>query len=377
MAIDIIEVTTKALRKKFVRFGDELYRDNPYYVPVLFLDEMSYFDPEKNKNYEYCEDISYLAVREGTVVGRITGLINHAYNKKTGRKQVRFHHFDMIDDLEVSRALFHAIGIWGKDKGMDEFNGPIGMTDFDKQGMLMEGYDLMGMFITHYNYPYYIDHMKALGFYKDVDWVEYRVFVPQEIEPRIARIAELVSKKRGYRLLKFKNKKELKSHVVVAFDVYNEAFANLHGVVPLNPNQVQMYIDQYIGMLNLRYVQLVLNSEGETIGFAALVPSLSEAVRKANGKLLPFGWYHILKAMKHPKVLDMFFVAVKPDYQGLGVNAMMMLDAMKCATEDKVIYAETGPELEDNLLVRGQWDNYEHQMVRRRRCYSRPIEELK
>jgi GNAT superfamily N-acetyltransferase len=376
MSIEIKEVTTLALRKEFIRFGDELYAGNPYYVPALVVDEMNYYDRSKNKNYVFCEDISYLAYQDGKVVGRITGLINHAYNEKKGLKQLRFHHFDMIDDVEVSKALLNAIAKWGQAKGMNEFNGPIGMTDFDKQGMLLDGYDLDSMMITIYNYPYYVEHMKTLGFVKDVDWREYRVYLPKEVDPRIARIAETVAKKRGFRLLKFKNKKEMMPYLVQAFEVYNQAFAPLHGVVELQMDQINMYIDQYIGMLNFRYIQLVVNDKDEVIGFAALVPSLSNAMRKAKGKLFPFGWYHVLKALKHPKILDMFFVAVKPEYQGMGVNALMMLDATRCANEDGVLFAETGPELEDNTLVQGQWDNYEHEIVRHRRCYSRPLEEL-
>ncbi|MCK9198691.1 MAG: hypothetical protein M0P49_03725 [Bacilli bacterium] len=374
--IEIKEVVGKKMLKEFIEFGNELYKDNDNYVYPLLFDEMNTFNPQKNPAYDYCKTILFLAYKEGKIVGRICGLINDAYNKKMNIKHLRFNHYDVIDDIEVSKALFNAIAKWGKSYGMEDFDGPITFTDLDKQGMLMEGFEYPGMFITNYNYPYYVKHMEKLGFSKDVDWVEYRVDLPTEIDKRIEKVAYTLTERYGFKLLKFKKFKDFEPYLYKAFDVYNEAFAPLHGVVEITKKQIDALVDTFLKLINFDYVCVALNNEDEVIGLSILAPSMNKAVNKAKGKLFPLGWFYILRNIKHFDVLDMYFVAIKPEYQSYGINSLMMLDATKTAIKDGVKYAETGPELENNLKIQSQWKNYDAKIIRKRRCWIRKIEEL-
>ncbi|MDD3384039.1 MAG: hypothetical protein PHX46_04450 [Bacilli bacterium] len=374
--IEIKEVIGKRMLKEFIEFGNELYKGNDNYVYPLLFDEMNTFNPQKNPAYDYCKTILFLAYKEGKIVGRICGLINDAYNKKMNIKHLRFNHYDVIDDIEVSKALFNAIAKWGKSYGMEDFDGPITFTDLDKQGMLMEGFEYPGMFITNYNYPYYVDHMQKLGFSKDVDWVEYKVDLPTKIDERIEKVASMLTNRYGFKLLKFKKFKDFEPYLYKAFDVYNEAFAPLHGVVEVTKKQIDALVNTFLKLINFDYVCVVLNNKDEVIGLSILAPSMNKAVNKAKGKLFPLGWYYILRNIKHFDVLDMYFVAIKPEYQSYGINSLMMLDATKMAIRDGVRYAETGPELEDNLKIQSQWKNFDAKIIRKRRCWIRKIEEL-
>jgi len=371
--IIIKEVKTKKDLNKFVRFPLSLYKDNENYIPALEADEKNMFNRENNAAYEYCESIEILAYRDDKIVGRLAGIINHKYNEKINSKHLRFTHFDVIDDLEVTKAMFEYIGKWGKEKGMTEFNGPIGFIDIDRQGMLIEGFDKIGMSITNYNYPYYVEHMEKLGFKKDVDWVEYLVSIPQNLDPRIEKVQSALLNRFGFKLLKFKNLKEIMPYIYKAFDVYNEAFYALHGTVFLTKRQIDNLIKQFAPAINFDYVPIIVDKNDNVVGFAILAPSIAKASRKAKGRMLPFGWYHLLKALKHNDTLEMYLVAVKPEYQGFGLNAILMHDVTKCAIKNGVKYAETGPELEENYKVRSQWDNYNAEIIRKRRCYVKEI----
>lgn len=367
--IIIKEVKTKKDLKQFVNFPIKLYKDNENYIPALQADEKNMFNRQKNYAYEYCESIEILAFKNNEVVGRLVGIINHKYNDKIKGKHLRFSHFDVIDDFEVTKAMFEYIGKWGKEKGMTEFNGPIGFTDLDRQGMLIEGFDKIGMSITNYNFPYYLDHMDKLGLKKDVDWVEYIVNMPQTIDPRIEKVNNALLKRFGFKLLKFKNLKGVMPYIYKAFDIYNEAFYALHGTVFLTKKQIDALIKQFAPAINFDYLPIIVDKDDNVVGFAILAPSIAKASRKAKGKMLPFGWYHLLKALKHNDTLEMYLVAIKPEYQGFGLNAILMSDITKCAMKNGVKYAETGPELEDNYKVRSQWENYDAQIIRKRRCY--------
>lgn len=372
-SITIKEVKTKRDLNKFIKFTDNLYKGNNCYVPQLHSDIRNTFNPKTNGAYEYCESLLILAYKDGKVAGRLGGIINHKYNEKMNCKHLRFTHFDVIDDIEVSKAMFDYIGKWGKEKGMTEFNGPLGFTDIDRQDLLIEGFERIGMMITFYNYPYYIEHMEKLGFEKEVDHVEYLVKIPEKVDERIEKIKNSVLKKFNLKLLKFDNFKDMMPYVYKAFKVYNEAFYELHGTVLLTDRQVQEIIDQFMSLVDPKYVPFVVDVNDDVVGFAVLAPSMAKACQKAKGKLFPFGFYHILKALKHNDTLDMYMVAVKKDYQGYGLNAIMMADITKCAIESGVKYAETGPELESNYKVRSQWDNYDAEIIRKRRCYIRKI----
>ena len=363
------------MTKQFIQFQNDLYKDNPYYVPTMMFDELNFFDKKKNASLNQCDYISFLAYKDEKIVGRICGIYNPVYNEKINEKHLRFTCFDVIDDVEVSKKLFEAIKKWGQEKyGLEKFNGPIGYTDLDRQGMLMEGFDQPGMVITNYNYPYYVKHMEELGFVKDVDWVEYKVMVPEEINPRLIKISDMLLKRRGYHLVTFKNKNEIKKRMYEIFDAYNEAFAPLHGVVPLTREHMDAYYKQYISLLDMKYIKVIEDENGKIIALGLLAPSLTKALQKNKGRLFPFGWIPLLHALKHPKVLDMYLIGVMPEYQGLGINAIIMVDVLKEAIKDGIVYAETGPELVDNEKVQAQWKGFDARIVRRRRCWMKNIE---
>ena len=371
--ITITEVKTAKDLNKFIKFADDLYKDNEFYVPQLHSDIKGTFDRSKNGAYEYCDYILILAYKDNKVVGRLAGIINYKYNEKVNEKHLRFSHFDVVDDVEVSKAMFEYIGEWGKNKGMDKFTGPLGFVDFDRHGLLLEGFDKMGMSITSYNYPYYIEHMEKLGFEKDVDNVEYMINVPEKVDPRIERVKDAVLKKFELKLKKFDKAKDIMPYIYDAFEVYNNAFYALHGTVMLTDKQVDQFIKQYIGLVDLKYVPIIVDKNDKVVGFAVLVPSLAKATKKAKGKMFPFGWYHLLKALKKNDTLEMYLIAIKPEYQGYGLNSILLHDVTKCAIEDGIKYAETGPELEHNHKVRSQWKNYDSELIRKRRCYVRNI----
>lgn len=367
--ITIREVTTRKDLKKFVEFPIGLYKDCPYYVPPMSNDEMDNFTKEKNPAYEFCETKLFLAYKDNKIVGRVAGLISHAYIKKVNQQVMRFTRFDVIDDLEVSRALMDQVKAWAIERHMDHIIGPIGFTDIDKEGMLVGGFDEMNLSLTIYNYEYYNRHLEALGFEKDVDWVEYQVRLPKELDPRMTKLADIVEKRYGFHRIIVKNRKELYPLAQQAFVVINEAFAKLYGVVPLTDAIINKAVNEYVPLVNLDYVMIIANKKEEVIGFGLCLPSIAQALKKSYGHLFPFGIFRMLHALKHSKILEMYFIAVKPEYQNMGVNAVIITEMVKAAIKNKIEWAETGPELELNQQVQDQWKSFNARHHRRRRCY--------
>lgn len=374
MSIVVKEVVSKKDLKKWVDFPNKLYRKNKYYVPFLFNDEMDTFNKEKNPAYDFCQTKLFLAYKDNKIVGRIAGLINHAYNNKWDKNAIRFTRFDFIDDEEVSKALFDEVVKWGKENNYTEIMGPIGFTDMDHEGMLVEGFEELNMSITFYNHPYYLKHMEKLGLLKDADWVEYQITVPNELDPRIERISKRVLDRNGFELVTYKDRKLLYNEAFEAFKIIDVAFSKLYGTVPLTEKVIRKAIDDYIPLVNLDYICSIKNKEGRIIGFGILVPSIAKALKKSNGRLLPFGIFRLLKALKGKnEVLEMFFVAVDPNYQNTGIPAAMMNELLKVCIKNKVKYCETGPELEMNLDVQGMWKSFEKRQHKRRRCFIKEI----
>lgn len=373
--IVVKEVKTKKDLKKFVSFPLKLYKNNKNFTPPLIGDDEKDFT-NKNPSYKTCRSKQFLAYKDDKIVGRICGLVNVPADKKFNTKRLRFRHFDVIDDIEVSKALFKAVVEYAKSEGLNEIEGPNGFSDMDKEGMLIEGFDESNLFFTYYNAPYYQKHMELLGLKKQVDWVEYRITLPTEIDPRLERISQMVQRK-GYKILHFKNHKEVNPYIQRAFKVYNQAFAPLYGTVELDEELVDYYMGSFLPLLNLDYISIVEDSRGEIAGFAVVVPSLSKATKACKGKLLPFGWAHLLHALNHNDTVDMLMIAIRPEYQGLGINAVLMQEILKTCIKHGIKYAETGPELELNTLVQGQWSRFEHQLVRRRRLFISSLDDLK
>lgn len=375
MNVIIKEVVGKKDLKIWADFPNKLYKKVPAYVPFLLNDEMDTFTKEKNPAYDFCETKLFLAYIDKKVVGRIGALINHAYNKKWNKNAIRFTRFDFIDNFEVSSALFNEVIKWAKERGLTEAMGPIGFTDLDHEGMLVEGFDELNMSITFYNFPYYIEHMERLGLRKDVDWVEYQINVPTEMDPRVERISEHLIKRNGYELVTYTDRKVLLQDAYVAFKVIDEAFSVLYGTVPLTDRVIDKSIKDYIPLVNLKYICSVKDQQGQIIGFGVLVPSIAKALKKCNGRMVR-GIFRLLKALKGKNdTLEMFFIGITEEHQKKGVPAIIMNQIIKVCIENGVKICETGPELETNQNVQSMWKTFDARKHKRRRCWIKEIGE--
>lgn len=377
MSVEIKKVTTKSELKRFIRFNYEFYKDNPYSVPDLYDDMLNTFSPKKNAAFEFCEADYFLALRDGKIVGRVAAIINRRANETWNRKTVRFGWIDFIDDMEVSTALIDTVKQWGKERGMTEIEGPLGFTDMDAEGMLVEGFDQLSTMATIYNYPYYPQHMERLGLSKSADWVEMKIYVPDAIPEKHRRISDIIAKRYNLHIRKLKSKKEVRQSGVAhdIFRLINDAYTPLFGYSRMTERQIDQYVKMYVSVLDLRMVSIVENEQNEIVAVGISMASLSRALQKAKGRLLPFGWYHLLKALmwKRPKVLDLLLVAVRPDYQGKGVNALLFTDLIPVYKELGFEYAESNPELEMNEKVQNQWQYFKTEQHKRRRCFKADI----
>ena len=377
MSVEIRKVSSAVELKKFIRFNYEFYKNCPYSVPDLYDDMQSTFSREKNPAFEFCEAEYFLAYRNGEIVGRVAAIINKRANETWQRRVVRFGWIDFIDDAEVSCALLEAVKAWGKERGMEEMEGPLGFTDLDAEGMLIEGFDQLSTMATIYNYPYYPQHMERLGLEKSADWVEMKIYIPEAIPEKHLRISDLVQRKYGLRIRKVKSRKEIMESGLGRriFELVNEAYAPLFGFSRMSDQQIDNYVKMYVPVLDLRMVTLVENAEGELVAAGISMPSLSKALQKAKGRLWPFGWFHLLRALfwKRPEVLDLLLVAVRPDYQGKGANALLFTDLIPVYQKLGYKYAESNPELEENDKVQNQWQYFQVEQHKRRRCYKTSI----
>ncbi len=376
MAVEIREITpTKSNLKKYTKFGIDLYKGNDYYVPPLIMDDVETLSPDKNPAFDYCKAKSWMAYRDGKPVGRITGIINTVVNERTGKRDLRFGFLDFIDDKEVVDALFDALAEWGRSQGLTSMVGPMGFSDMDHEGMLTEGCEELGTMATIYNYPYYPQHMERMGFHKDAEWVEYRMTVPDKIPEKMLRVAEIVKKKYGVRTIKYTSAKKIKEEYGMAlFELINEAYDQLYGYSPLSQRQIEYYIDIYLPILRLENVCLIVDSNDKLIGVGISIPSMSRALQKGRGRLLPTGWIHLLKAMyMHNDVVDLLLVAIKPEYQSKGVNALLFADLLPVYIKNGYRWAESNPELADNENVQLQWQYFERRQHRRRAAFRKDI----
>lgn len=376
MAVEIREITpTKSNLKKYTKFGIDLYKGNDYYVPPLIMDDVETLSPDKNPAFDYCKAKSWMAYRDGKPLGRITGIINTVVNERTGKRDLRFGFLDFIDDKEVVDALFDALAEWGRSQGLTSMVGPMGFSDMDHEGMLTEGFEELGTMATIYNYPYYPQHMERMGFHKDAEWVEYRMTVPDKIPEKMLRVAEIVKKKYGVRTIKYTSAKKIKEEYGMAlFELINEAYDQLYGYSPLSQRQIEYYIDIYLPILRLENVCLIVDSNDKLIGVGISIPSMSRALQKGRGRLLPTRWIHLLKAMyMHNDVVDLLLVAIKPEYQSKGVNALLFADLLPVYIKNGYRWAESNPELADNENVQLQWQYFERRQHRRRAAFRKDI----
>lgn len=378
--VRVIPVTTRQEMNDFVHVVDDIYRACPQYVPDLERDVVNNFLPDKNPGLEFSDVQPFVAYRAQEAVGRIVGIVNRRANEKWKTRNARFYMIEFVDDLEVSAAMIAAVSQWGRAKGMDKLQGPLGITDFDKEGMLVEDFHLTGTMNTIYNPDYYPRHLETLGFQKEVDWVQIRISVPQEVPARYARVAQYAREQMGLRVIKLTNHDIVKGgYGQKIFHLLNEAYTPIFGFSQLSQQQADNFVDKYIMLIDKQLIPVVINDQQEVVGVAVTMGCLSQALRKANGRLWPTGWFHVLRAMKwrQEESAEMLLIAVRPDYQGMGVNALVFDDLIPIYNKYGFRWAETGPQLEDNVRELSQWKPLHPEMVKRRRCYYKEIKDEK
>lgn len=368
-------VTTKQEMNVFVKFPNQLYAGCAEYVPDLDSDVKDFFCKEKNAGLYFSTVQPFLAYKDGKVAGRIAGIVNTHANEKWNTKNVRFSYFDIIDDINVSSALLDAVAEWGKNLGMDTIIGPMGITDFDKEGMLVDDFDQLGSMNTIYNYAYYPQHMEKLGFEKEVDWIQIRFAIPEELPSRYLRVAKLSREKFGLHVRVLTDKEITDGYGRTIFNLLNDAYSPLFGYTPLSTAQIDEYVDKYLKLVDKKLMPVIENEKGELIGAAVTITSLSHALQKAKGRLFPFGWYHLLRALKwkREETVEMLLIAVREDYQGRGVNALFFENLFPVYKQYHFKWAETGPQLEDNHREILQWKALDPIFTKRRRCYKKII----
>lgn len=369
MSIVIKEAISKKDLRVFAKFPLDLYKDNLYWVPQITADEVKLISRDSNPAFEFCDAGYWLAYKDGKLVGRIGGIINHRYNEKIGKQCARFSMIDLIEDPEVAKALLDTVENWAKSRGAVLLHGPFGFTDMDPEGMLVEGFEELGTIATIYNYPYYPTFMEQNGYIKEIDWIEYELIPAKEIPEKVARIAQISLERYHLKVLKFKKAKDLLPYAHEIFEVLNACYKDLHGFVSLTDKQIDLYIKQYFGFVVPEYIPIVVDAQNHVVAFGITMPSLSKAFQKAKGSLFPFGFIHILRAMKNNDRVDLYLTGVRPDYQDKGVNAIMMVEMNQVYIKNKVKKVESNPELETNTKVQAQWRFYEKRLHKRRRCY--------
>ena len=374
-SIKVIKVQSKKEMKMFISFPHTLYQKYDNYVPDLDSDVEGFFNPKKNRNLAYADVQPFLAMRDGEVVGRIAGVVSHKSNSTWNKRIVRFTYIEFIDDLDVSKALLDTVAEWGKSFGMNEIQGPMGIIDFDKEGMLIEDFDLPGCFMEFWNPPYYKSHMEQLGFKKGADWLQIRFEVPEQIPPRFQRVADYSKQEFGVHVVR-KTKKEITqgySHKI--FKLLNESFAQLYGFAPFSEEQAEEVLARFLPFLDMDMVPIVEDNKGELVGIAVTCRDFSDGIKKTHGKLLPFGWLHLLKAIKLGKQdkAQLMIISIRPDMQGMGVNATIFAHLIPVYHKLGIKWCETNPQLDTNVRELSQWKPLNPETVKRRRCWQKGI----
>ena len=378
--VEIKRVTTKRQLRQFIDFHYDLYKGSPYDVPNLFSDDMNTLSKDKNAAFEFCEAEYFLAYKDGKIAGRVAAIINHKANEKWQKKDVRFGWIDFIDDLEVSRALLKAVEDYGREKGMSSVVGPLGFTDMDPEGMLTWGFDKLGTMPTIYNYEYYPRHIEQLGgWQKDNDYVEYYMVVPDKVPEKYTKIAQLVETRYNLHVRKLTRADITKRHIGHdIFRLLNDTYKDLYGFSELTERQIDQYVDMYFPLADLNLITIIEdgNKDNQIVGFGITIPSLSRALQKCHrGRLLPFGWWHLLRAIKFHKTegVDLLLIGILPEYRSKGANALLFADLIPRYIEYGFKWGESQVEMESNEGVQGQWGPLNPENHKRRRCYRKVI----
>ena len=376
MSLIIRKAESRKDFKAFARFANKLYKGNKYYVPSMPADDLNTFNPKTNAAFEFCEAEFYLAYKDDKLVGRVAAIVNHKANEAWNVKQVRFGWFDFIDDIEVSSALLDAVIAFGKERGMTQIAGPLGFTDFDPEGMLVEGFDRVCTMALIYNHPYYPEHMKKLGYYKETGWLEYRINLPQVLHERHKHIAECVLERYNLKIVKKTRRQVMKENYgQKIFKLINETYCDLYGYSLLSEKQIDQYVAMYLNFVDMNLLTFVEDENGELIAAGLSIPSLAGALQKCGGEILPFGWWQLLKSMfiKRPDTVELLLIGVRPDYQNKGVNALMFYDLIGRYQKAGFKYAETNANLESNHKIQAMWEPFEKEQHKKRWVFAKEI----
>lgn len=374
MPVKILPVTDKKTMMQFIKLPFRLYRDDPLWIPPLISQEKSQFDSGVNPAFDYCDTEFFIAVRDGRPVGRVAAIINRRYLEKTGRACGRFGWFDCEDNRDTAFCLLEAAEDWMRERGMSEISGPMGFTDNDMTGFLVEGFDELPTIAGSYNPPWYNEMITARGYRKEVDYVEYKITVPDEIPEKTVRLVELIKKRSRIRVFNETSTRALSrkwGHQV--FEVLNEAYRDLFGTTLLDEREIDYYIKTYLGQVDPEFIKLAADGD-RIVGFIIAMPNLSRGFQKARGRLFPFGFIHILRDMKKSRVLDFYLAGIRPEYQGKGIDALMAYEIAISALARGMEFAESNHELEENKKVQAMWKMYDKRLHRRIRVYNRSLE---
>lgn len=376
MSVTIKRVLDRNSLRKFIRFPEKLYRHNPYYVPALVFDETNTLDPSKNPGSAFCKSELYLAYKDDQLVGRVAAIVNEKANEQWEHKEVRFGWFDFIDDPEVSKALIDKVTDFGRKFGMDKIVGPLGFTDFDPEGMLVEGFDQEGTMPMIYNADYYPKHIEALGFRKDADWLEYRINIPNELPEKFNRIGEIIKERYNLHIRPLTKKYVRKNNYgQKVFDLINETYKDLYNFTIMPRDLADKYLGFYLSVLDLNFISVVENEKDELVAFGITMPSLTKALQKSRGKLFPFGWIPILRSMylKHEEGVELLLIGVRPDYRNAGLTSLLFADMFAKLSKAGFKWAETNAELETNNAIQNSWSGFDYKQNKRRRSYIKDI----
>jgi hypothetical protein len=376
MPVTIKEVFNKSDLKKFVKLPFALYKDDPLWVPQLIRDDMEIFNKANNPAFEYADCRQFLACKDGKPVGRIAAIHNRAANEKYKTRNLRFGWFDSIDDPEVAAALFAVVEGWARELGLETLTGPHGFCDLDPQGMLVEGFDQLPTIAGYYNFPYYPKLMEGLGFVKEIDYVEFRIQVPPDMSAfpeKLLRLAERIQERGSLRVLSFASKKEILARGVELFHLLDEAFEEIYGAVPLTERQVRYFVKKYFAFVDKDLIQMVVNEKNELVGFMIVMTSFTRAFQKARGRLFPFGWWHLLRALKKYEILDFYLAGIKKQYRGMGVDLLMVVNIARAAVARGFRATESNQELETNTKIQAQWKYFNPELHKRKRIFKKTL----
>ena len=371
--IEITKVTNKKQLKEFVTFPFGLYKDCPYWVPPLINDEMETLDENKNPVFKNAEAEYYLAVKDGKTAGRIAVIVNRLEIEEIGKKKVRFGWFDVIDDIEVTKTLLEKVYEKGHELQLEYAEGPVGFSNMEKAGILVEGYEEMNTMITWYHYPYYKEHFKKLGFETQATWVEFKLEIPPSIKEKVAKFSRIVRERYGLSGIRFKNKKEILPYVDEMFGLLNNTYNTLQTFVPIQQYQIDYYKEKYFNFIHPDYITCIKDQNGKLIAFSIVMPSFTKALKKANGSLFPFGWYHLWQAQRKNDRAAFYLIGIDPEYQGKGVTAIIFEEMQYLFNSKGIHKVETNPELEENTAVQLLWKDYNPKMHKKRSTFRKSL----